>query len=131
MPTMSTRPTIIRRPHRGQQAVRVPLAPPSVPPLVIQVVPAPHPRGGPTGVAYPPPSRNTNTSPWVTILSAQKAPAERLSGKTQFCLPEKLLRDAFLAQNTILSAQKAPAGRLSDLRNITQICFLVFFGFDM
>ena len=66
--------------------------------------------------SWPPPGvppRNTNTPPWVTILSAQKAPAGRLSGKTQFCLPKRPLRDAFPVQNAILSAQKAPAGRPS------------------
>ena len=70
------------------------------------------PPGVPPGVPFPSP-RNTNTPPWVTILSAQKAPAGRLSGKTQFCLPKRPLRDAFPVQNAILSAQKAPAGRPS------------------
>ena len=95
--------SVIRRPHRGQQAVRVPPAPPSVPPAWDSGDAA---RGG-----VPP--RNTNTPPWVTILSAQKAPAGRLSGKTQFCLLKRPLRDAFPVQNAILSAQKAPAGRPS------------------
>ena len=96
---------MIRRPHRGQQAVRVPPAPPSVPPAWDSGGPGNPPRGSPP--------RNTNTPPWVTILSAQKAPAGRLSGKTQFCLPKRPLRDAFPVQNAILSAQKAPAGRPS------------------
>ena len=95
----------MRRPHQGQQAVRLLPLPPFCPP-VLGFRWCCAPPGGP-------PPRNTNTPPWVTILSAQKAPAGRLSGKTQFCLPKRPLRDAFPVQNAILSAQKAPAGRPS------------------
>ena len=67
-----------------------------------------------------------------TILSAQKAPAGRISSpkynfinakapcgtlfypKLQFYPPKRPLRDAFLTQNTILSTKKASAGRFWD-----------------
>jgi len=78
----------IRRPHRGQQAVRVPPAPPSVPPAWDSGGPGtPPPRG------FPPPV----------------IPIRRLGW--QFCLPKRPLRDDFLAKHNFVYP-KGPCGTL-------------------